>query len=115
MAWGAVIIPLFAFALSACLYVWNSRTERLNAEARRVQELITIVNNAHATEGLAVMLMAVSELERYRRYRAAIIRAIRALLEDQKRSSSNSPLISAEDDLVAKLAKPRFFWGEKIT
>lgn len=114
MAWAAVVIPLVAFAISALLYVLNRRAECFNDESKRVQELITIANNAQANQGLAVMLIAISELKRYRRYREAIVRAVRALQAPHRHNSPNSPIIAAEEDLIDHLRRPTVLWGRSI-
>ncbi len=120
----AVVIPLAAFAISAWLFVRNKRRERLNWEAQRVQDLVTIVNNVPGSEGMAVMLMAVSELERYRCYRQGIIRAITALRAHHVAVAPTKPpqvaleaqaMISAEAELLARLTRPRFGLGRTLT
>ena len=114
MAWAAVVIPLMAFAISAMLYVINKRAERLNEEARRLEELITTVNNTRADQGMAVMLIALSELERHRRYREAITRAVGALRANHLQTAPTSVLIPAEDELLRKLRRPTVPWGRQL-
>lgn len=96
VAWGGLVIPLFAIAFSAVQYV---RMELEKARSRRYDRFFELMEQLGKKDySIAAKMAAAHELKKFPEYKEVVLR----LMVDAKIGGTEAWLLEREFDLTAK-------------
>ena len=105
MAWAGLVVPLATLAFAAAKHVHGEGRRQQAERDVRLQQLAKIIYNKDGEFGLGAQILAVGELERFKRESWALDRYISMTHSDFQSVSAHPELINSLHELQRRIAK----------